>query len=73
MNAARFGLVVRRALLDLVAKLDPKHFQEEPITLGSTTQQYPIMLGLVDLDPKHFRKRLGLTAQRDVLIMGLAG
>jgi len=40
--------------------------------LGPPAQQDPILLGVAEPDPKHFKKRLGLTAQPDPSILGLA-
>ena len=59
-------------LLGVAAKPGPKHFQKEPIVLGPPAQQDPILLGVAELDPKHFKKRLGLPAQPDSSILGLA-
>jgi hypothetical protein len=59
-------------LLGVAAKPGPKHFQKEPIALGPPAQQDPILLGVAEPDPKHFKKRLGLTAQPDPSILDLA-
>jgi len=59
-------------LLGLAAKLDPKHFQKGLPAMGHAAQQDPIMFGLFESDPTHFKKGLGLTAQPDLPILGLA-
>jgi hypothetical protein len=50
----------------------PKHFQKVRIVLGPAIYQDPMFLSLAKTDPKHFKKELGLTAQLDPQILGLA-
>jgi len=51
--------------LGLAVKSDPKHFQKEPTTLCPVAQQDLTVLALADLNPKHFKKKLGQAAQPD--------
>jgi hypothetical protein len=60
-------------LLGLAFKPGPKHFQKEPTSLGLVAQQDPIVLGLAQPNPKHFKKGVGLVAQLDPSILSLGG
>jgi len=52
--------------LGLTAKSSPKDFPK-----GANNVD-PIMLDLAEPHPKHFKKRMGLAAQQDLSILGLA-
>jgi len=42
----------------------PKTLSKEATSLGPTVKQHPIVLSLPEPNPKHFKRRLGLTANQ---------
>jgi len=50
----------------------PKTLPKRATSLGPAVKQHPIVLGLPEPNPKHFKKRLGLTASQTHRSWGMA-
>jgi len=65
-------LIVRPNAVGSGCQVRPKTLPKKPTVLGLPPQQDLIVLGLADPDPTHFKKRLGLAAEAEPPILGLA-